>query len=335
MALDVRVNISLLKPVGNAGFGYPLILAAQIGEGANPVAYTECTSLEEVASAGFAQETDVYRAANLLFMQENAPTKIAVCSTKSKAISELPNLAGKGWRQLIVIDAQIEDYATEIPAYIETTDKLYFATVATAPTEAKNFSEYDRTVAFVYATEDYGKLAVAAVVGATAGYVAGAITYKNMIIKGLTAQKFSATELAAMHEHGGFTVVEKVGDIVTSEGIVGSGEFVDIIDCTDWIVQQLTYQTQKTMHKMPKVPFDNNGIGILEGVAINVLRTAYNNDMIADNEDGTPAYAIDYALKSECDVADIAARRYIGGKFSFVLKGAIHNVEINGEISVA
>lgn len=335
MALDVRVNISLLKPIGNAGFGYPLILAAQIGDAESPVAYTECTSLDEVEKAGFAQGTDVYRAANLLLMQDKAPNKIAVCSTKSTAIAELPNLVGKEWRQLIVIDSSIVDYATEISDYIETTDKLYFATVATAPTEAKNFSDYDRTVGFVYASDDYGKLAVSAVVGATAGYVAGAITYKNMIIKGLTAQTFSTTELAAMHQYGGFTVVEKVGDIVTSEGIVGSGEYIDIMDSTDWIVQQLKYQTQKTMHKMPKVPFDNNGIGILEGIALNVLRTAYNNGMIADNEDGTPAYAINYALKSECEAEDIVARRYIGGKFSFVLKGAIHNVEINGEISVA
>lgn len=331
MVKDVKVTIDLVKPIGNLGFGFPLILAPN---SASAVEYTVCTSIEDVKKAGFDEKTDVYKAAYLMFLQDNCPTKIAVCATTEGAVAALPALISKEWRQLIVVNAADDEWATEIPAYIETTGKLYFATQATLPETAK-YKEYDKTVAFVYrAEDDYSKVAAAALVGATAGYEAGAITYKNIVIRGLKAEAMSATELETLHTNGAITVVEKAGDIVTSEGIVGSGEYIDIIDSKDWVVQNIEYQTQKTLNKMQKVPYDNNGIAILESVALNVLKTAYNNGMIATTDDGNPAYAVNYALKENSTDADIAARKYVNGQFSFVLAGAIHYVEINGEISV-
>lgn len=329
--MDVKVNIDLLKPVGTLGFGFPLILA-KVSE--KPVAYTECTSLDEVVKAGFDDKSDVYKAANLMLMQNNAPSKIAVCSVTDDITTALPTLIGKEWRQLIVIGYETGFDAT-ISTYIETTDKMYFVTETNAPTSEKNYKAFDKTVCFVYKSEDYGVLAVAALVGATAGYTAGQITYKNIVLKGLTAQTYTSAELTTLHENGAITVLEKAGDNVTSEGIVGSGEYIDIIDSKDWIVQQITYQTQKTLNNMAKVPYDNNGIGVLESVAVNVLKTAYNNGMIATAEDGSPAYTVNYALVSECSASDVVARKYIGGKFAFTLAGAIHTVEINGEISIA
>ena len=332
MVKDVKVTIDLLKPIGKVGFGYPLILAPNSEKA---VAYTECTSVADVKKAGFDEKTGVYKAAYLMFLQNNCPTKIAVCATTDSAVEALPALITKDWRQLIVVSETDDAWATDIPAYIETTNKMYFATQATTPTEAK-YKDYERTVAFVYTgTDDYSRVAAAALVGATAGYEAGAITYKNIVIRGLTAEIMSATELEALHEKGAITIVEKAGDIVTTEGIVGSGEYIDIIDSKDWVVQNIEYQTQKTLNNMAKVPYDNNGIAILESVALNVLKTAYNNGMIGTNDDGSPAYAVNYALKENSADENIAARRYINGQFSFVLAGAIHYVEINGEISVA
>lgn len=328
MALDVKVKIDLLKPVGNLGFGYPLILETGAEKA---VAYTECSNIDEVVTAGFANTTEVYKAATLMFMQENAPAKIAVCAIAGTADAELPNIVDKEWRQLIVIG---EDTGAAISDYIETTsNKMFFDTVATAPTKK---AEYNRTVTFVYASmDDYANVAAAALVGATAGYEAGSFTYKNIVLKGLTAQSFTDAEITAMHANGGITVLNKAGDNVTSEGIVNSGEYIDIIDSQDWIVSNIEYKTQKKLNAVKKIPYTNVGIAMLENVAASVLKTAYDNGMIATNDDGTSAYTVSYALRSESDPADIAVRKYIGGKFAFTLAGAIHNVEVNGEISVA
>ena len=82
MAYDVKVKIDLTKPMGKIGFGIPLILSE---EAAEDNAYKECRNLSEVAAAGYNSSSDVYKTAELIFMQENAPGKIAICSTTETA----------------------------------------------------------------------------------------------------------------------------------------------------------------------------------------------------------------------------------------------------------
>lgn len=324
---DVKVIVSLLKPVGNAGFGYPLLLT----KGEAEVPYTICAGLDEVITAGFDNGTDMYKAANLVFMQNDAPSKIAVCSTTKDYATFLPEIIEKGWRQLIIVDSAFTDYDTTVSAYIETTNKICFVGATTAPTTAKSYKPYDRTVCVVHTD----RLAVAAVVGATAGLETGSFTYHNTVVKGVTAMNYTAAEIAEMHKNGAISIVEKAGDIVTSEGIAGSGEYIDIIDINDWVITQLEYQTQKLLNKMKKIPYDNSGIAMLEGVAVNVMRSAFGKGMIALDDEGNPAYTVNYALKADCAAGDIAARKYLGGKLAFTASGAIHNAEINVEISVA
>ncbi len=334
MALDVKVKIDLLKPVGELGFGYPLILKCGADKA---IDYTVCMSLDDLtADLAIEKTDDIYTAAELMMKQNDSPEKFAVCATTEAVSVALPKLLGKDWRQLVLISEET-DYSTVVSEIIEdTVDKMYFATVATAPTTDKNYKNYKRTVAFVYGTQDdYAKVAVAALVGATAGYKPGSFTYKNIILNGLTAQSFTDMEIRTMHENGAISVVSKAGDNVTTEGIVGTGEYIDIIDSMDWLVQQLEYRTQKLLNKEKKIPYDNRGIAQLESVAVDVLKTAFNNGMIAVDDDGNPAYTVNYALRAECDPNDIASRKYVGGKFAFILAGAVHNVEINGEISVA
>ena len=64
------------------------------------------------------------------------------------------------------------------------------------------------------------------------------------------------------------------------------------------------------------------------------MKDAYNKGMIATNEDGSAAYTVDYAMRENTEPADRAARKYLGGQFSFALAGAIHEVEITGEIII-
>ena len=97
MAYDVKVKIDLTKPMGKIGFGIPLILSE--GATANN-AYKECRDLVEVVDAGYSSSTDVYKTAELIFMQANAPEKIAVCSTTGTAsdfLSDSSNTS-RDWR---------------------------------------------------------------------------------------------------------------------------------------------------------------------------------------------------------------------------------------------
>lgn len=335
MAYDVKVKIDLTKPVGSIGFGIPLIL---VENAEKAIEYAEVSGITEVANAGIAITSKAYKAAQLLFAQKNAPARIAVCAVTGTAAVALTDemLVNKGWRQLIVVsDGAAAIAVADIMAAVEPLDgKMYFAGLETEDETAYTVSGIRRTVLFYCdATEDV-PVPVAALVGATAGHEAGSITYKNTILSGVAAQDLTEAEVEAIHAKGGITFVAKAGDNVTSEGIVAGGEYIDIIDSEDYIVQQMAYKTQKLLNNTKKVPYDNNGIAMLESVAKDVLQTAYNNGMIATNEDGSPAYSIDYAMREDTTEADRAARRYLGGNFKFALAGAIHKVEITGEITV-
>ena len=328
MALDVKVKIDLKKPVGRLTFGYPLILS--IGAANN---YTECKTLEEVVTAGFTTSTETYKAAAIMFTQNNPPAKIAVCGVAES--SDLSAIKDKGWRQLYIagFDVGDEGSATDLTAiktYIEaTTDKIWFATVEDN-TNLSKLGDSDRVVGFVHANP----LASAALIGEAAGRDAGSFTYKNLILKGIEPEFYTDTELDTIHSANGIAFVTKAGDNVTSEGKAMSGEYIDIVDSKDYIIQQMSYGTQKVLNSMAKIPYDNNGIAILESVAVNVMKDAYNKGMIATNEDGTPAYSVDYAMREDTAAEDRVARKYLGGQFSFKLAGAIHTVEITGEIEI-
>lgn len=334
MAYDVSVKIDLTKPIGKLGFGVPLIL---LEKATKAVAYTEVSSVAEVVAAGFAVTTDVYKAAQLIYAQENAPKQIAVCAVTGDAVTALADntLVNKGWRQLIVISEG--DDASAVPDIItavETLDgKLYFAGLDVDDDTAITTSGIRRTVLFYCnATED-APVPVAALVGDAAGREAGSFTYKNLILKGIEAQELSDAEIEAIHKKGGITFVSKAGDNVTSEGKVVGGEYIDIIDSEDYIIQQMAYRTQKVLNSTAKVPYTNNGIALLESVAIDVLQGAFNNGMIATKEDGSPDYSVSYALREDTTEENRAARKYLGGTFAFALAGAIHYVEITGTIT--
>lgn len=337
MAYDVKVKIDLLKPAGNPGFGYPLILAPEAETAIN---YTTCKNLSEVAAAGYDTTTDVYKTAELIFTQDNAPEMLAVCSSTLKASEFLSDSANtdKDWRQLLVLlKADSEESINTIAAKIETLPgKMFFANVMLDETQFSGAGKLslDRTVIFYCDPTSEYKMPVAALVGESAGRSVGSFTYKNLILKGIQPQNLSDTRIEAIHKSGGITFVTKAGDNVTSEGIVSSGEYIDIIDSKDYIIQQITYQVQKLLNSNSKIPYDNVGIAMLEGVVTNVLMEAYNNGMIAEADDGGADYSVSFTPRADTEALDRAARKYVDGKFTFALSGAIHTVEITGEITI-
>lgn len=330
MASDVIVKITQKAAPKKLGFGIPLLLST-METAAAP--YAECAGIDEV-KAKFGEDTALYKAAKLLLMQEDAPAKIAVCGVTEKAVEALGRLWPKGWRQLILtsLGKEGEDDLKTVAEYVESKgEKMLFTTVKTleelAPLKS---SDLTRLVACWHPTDDLA----AALVGATAAKAPGSITYKNTILKGVAPQDLTDEELKAAHMAGALTFVTKAGDNVTSEGITLSGEYIDIVDSGDYVIQQLEYEVQKTLNKAPKVPYDNKGIALLESVTVNVLQRAYQNGIIAEKDDGTPDYTVKFQTRSEADPADRAVRQYLGGSFSFGLAGAIHRVEISGEIVI-
>lgn len=328
MSKDIKVIIMQQKIAGKIGFGIPLILQ---GMDTTAKEYKECQTIDEVKLL-FAEDTAVYKAAALIFSQMDAPKKIAVCSSTERVTSAIDKVWNKEWRQLIVtsVDTEGEDTVKAVSDYIEAKgDKIYFASVPEVA-ELSNLTKNDRTFIMVY--KGTTEIPEAAVVGATSSLAAGSFTYKNMVLKGIAPEELSDPQIKAIHDGGGYCFVTKAGDNVTSEGKTMGGEYLDIIDSKDWIVKNIEFQAQSLLNQSKKVPYTDAGIAQMESVVINVLKEAYGNGMIADTEDGLPAFSTSFAKRADTPIEDKATRSYNGGKFSFTIAGAIHDAIIQGEL---
>lgn len=327
MSSDVTVKIDLAKPAGSEGFGIPLIFSVGAA-----VDYTECADLDEVKTAGFAATTNTYKAAQLMLSQNPHPEKIAVMGVASKdgAAAAVSGILNKNWRAFVPVDVEVATLTTIAQTIESSEDKLMFAVVADVSKLAA-LGTGDRTIGFVHSNA----LANAALVGKTAAMTPGSFTYKNQILSGIDPMTYSDTQLKAIHDANGITYVEKAGDNVTSEGKALSGEYIDIIDCKDWVISQIIYRTQKLLNSTGKIPYDNTGIALLEAECLTVLKEAADMGMIAfDTDTNQYVYSVDYALRETQSDTDRASRLYVGGAFTFELAGAIHTVKVNGEISI-
>lgn len=331
---DVVVKITQKQVAGSAGFGVPLIVQ---GKGTIAKEYREYSSLDELMEAGYTKDDPVYKQCLKLLIQNDRPSQVAVCIGTGKVTETLNQLKNRDFRQVIPIlgtgeGEGADDTLAELAAYIEATDdKMLFIRVDSA-SRLSGIGKMDRTMAIVYAGADEG--VEGALVGATAGQTIGSFTYKNIILKGITPDLLTDSQISDIHQAGGICIVRKAGDIVTSEGIVMSGEYADIIDSKDYVIRNIAYKSQKLLNSSPKLAFDNTGISQLEGVVTNVLKEASGMGIIAVDEDGVPMYSTDFATRAETSAADRAARTYNGGKFSFDLAGAIHYATINGTVEV-
>lgn len=244
----------------------------------------------------------------------------------------LNQIKEKDFRQVIPILGEDDDTLPELAAYVEATeDKMLFVRVADV-SELSGIGKMDRTLAIVYTGTDDG--VEGALVGATTGLTVGSFTYKNILINGIEPDMLTDPQIEAVHDAGGICVVRKAGDVVTSEGIVMSGEYADVIDSKDYVIRNIAYKSQKLLNSSPKLAFDNTGISQLESVVTNVLKEASMMGIIAMDENGLPLYSTSFAPRAEAENVDRAARNYKGGKFSFELAGAIHYATISGTVEV-
>lgn len=332
MALDVKVTISVSAASGGVGFGIPLLIEGGVTE--NAVGYTECYSIDDVVAAGCDTTSGMYKAANMVFVQTNRPQKIAIYQSAKTLAEALAEVVSEGWRQVVAVNGDLDERIAAAD-YIETTrDKMLFLSASYEEFETVVSSlegkKYDRAVIFVNDTEN----AAAALVGETAGRVAGSFTYKFKTLKNVKAENLSDTQIKYLHDNGAFGYVTKAGDDVTTEGISQSGKYIDITDCIDYVIQNIEYRTQKVFNSNDKVPYDDRGIALLEAATVSALQDAFNNGIIAVGADGaTPDYSVSFAPRSQTTEADRASREYKYGSFRFALGGAIHHCEVNGVIT--
>lgn len=331
---DVTVTIDIQKSSKLVGLGKPVILASFPGAST----YKSYGELEDVAEE-FGLDTVVHKIAKTLFNQgESSPEKIAVLTydpagEKDKTAAEVLEKNFYNDFYFITADTQVVEEIQAIADVVEGKGvKIYGATVATkADVTTLSAKGYERTfVGFYSGVNGYF---AEGLIGAVGSKDVGSATWKFKSVVGLTAEEISESDLKDIHALNAQAYVTKSGVPQSSEGVVLSGEYIDVIHSKDWIKLNIEEAVQNVFATNDKVAYTNAGISLIALAVEGVLNAAAKNDMIVV-EENEPQYAITTKRRDEVEPVDRETRIYKGLSFEFQLAGAIHEAKISGSIKI-
>ncbi len=343
MALkDVDVLITReTRPVTRAGFGVPLILTEKEG-GAEYETYRDLDQLVE----DFGEETEAYKLAEVLWSQDPAPERVAVVAVDSTTtpagsdyVDKLEEVIDEDWYFLLATEDDT-DIVKALSDYVNgegaEDEKLKIFFTRTDDVVLAGDLKQDRTVSFYHPEADYPE---GALVGRCGPEDPGTITWKFKGLEGVDPVAISGSNLADLHDpeaDGGsqITYVRKLGYGQTSEGLVTSGEYVDVIRSQDWVQTRIEENIQRLLTESPKVPYDGRGIAQVVAEVESVMQEGTANGVIAVDEDGNGIWEVTAPNREDVDPEDRANRILPDVEFVFTVAGAVHQVEVRGVIQV-
>lgn len=220
-------------------------------------------------------------------------------------------------------------------AWVESAKKLMLqrsqdGDILAAPTtdiaSSLKTANYFRTALIFH--PDGNTFAGAAWAGATMSLDPGSLTFAFRQLAGISKTPLTASQVTNLKAKNCNFFADYGGIGLTQDGKVAAGEWVDIIRDRDWYESRLRTLVFSVLANNLKVPFTDNGIGLIEAQVRKATREAILAGFLAE---GTDAYIIPKAA----DVASVdrAARRLATIKVSARVAGAIHVVKIDATIT--
>lgn len=325
MITDVEVIVTReTQPMTQAGFGMPLILATN-----GKKEYAEYTNIADVAD-DYPETTAAYQIASRVFGQSPSPSRIAIVGVEyeddplelTTVLNDLVQ-TNDDW-YFLLCDQQEDAVITALSGWVDTQKKLYFASTDNLNLAADLESE--NTVIMYH--DDPTQYPAEGWVGRCAPELPGSITWKFKTINGVSAANIKAGELAQLHEDGGNSYVRKLGVLQTSEGLVTSGEYIDVIRSQHFIEARLVEEVMRLFINSGKVPYDNSGIAMVVAACESVMKQATTQGIIARDDDGNGLWTVTAPRREDIPASDIAARKLDGVVIEATLAGAIHSATI-------
>ena len=349
MALKDIVEVNITRQttsVAVAAFNVPLILS-QFATNKTTTAFTRARvygSVAEMASDGWTSSDAVYKIANAIFSQNPSVNKIVVGrkdsndATVDAALNAIAN-ENNDWYGIVVDQSLVSSFA-DVASWVETAKKfaIFWITDVNAYDPSKStdlasvlkIAKRNRSAVVWHATPAGGAdYPDAAWMGEGFPYEPGTSTWAYKTLNGVTPDTLLASQETALKNKNCNYYMIVGGVSITQEGKVASGEYIDIIIGTDWIEARLREAVYSALVNNRKIPNDDTGIAMIEGLVKGVLNEAASKGILQAD-----SIAVTVPKYADIPQADKRARKLPDVKFSALYQGAIHSVTINGTISV-
>jgi len=156
----------------------------------------------------------------------------------------------------------------------------------------------------------------------------GASTWAHKTVTGIQPLSLNSLQNKNATDKKANTFSLTGADGRTRFGTVASGEYIDIMRGIDWLQARLEEDVFLLLATKEKVPYDDGGISSVEAVVKSVLNEAVSKGFLE------AGYEVTAPKIQDVDPVDRANRVLKGITFKAVPAGAIHVVEISGEVSV-
>lgn len=251
------------------------------------------------------------------------------------------NDANDSWYALILTDRTLQT-VKDAAAWIEAHIKLFgtasndlniinspAGTDTTSIAAFLNQSGYVRTFVMYHqdALYDYPE---AAWFGAVLPLDPGSETWKFKQLSTISYSNLTTTQSLNAHNKKANTYEYVAGVGITENGTVAQGEYIDTVRGIDWLTARMQEFVFQVLLNNPKVPYTDAGIASVQAEVMKALSLGVSNNFLSPS----PAPMVTVPLAANVSNADKAARILRNVRFTATLTGAIHVVEIRGNLSL-
>lgn len=349
-AIDDIVQITISRQtqtVSRRAFGFALIIGVHAKFGDRLIWVDQADWSDTLVAYGFAATDDIYNAVSRYFAQSPCPTRGAVGRIGAGETIAVALAAAKqadaGWYGLILCSKTTQD-VKDAMTWTESNKRLFL------------WSSWDPNIVDQTLTADLSSLAFwckanaykrsgglftrgslypeAAWTGRCFPKDPGTINWAHKVLADVAVDGLTATQRKNAHDKFCSTY-ETIGGVnVTEEGWTGSGDFFDITQACDWLEATLQEEIFSKLANLDKLPFDDGGIKVIEGVIRGVLKKATDNGVLAEYDPDQGDY-YDFPRAADISQADKIARTLDLTKcFQRRLSGALNHVKVQGNITI-
>ena len=363
----VKCNIEISNPASNDATFDSILLVVKGPEASGEKTMSKTTAIsqaDELLDYGFTTEDAAYVAATVAFSQNPAPSSIYICIRQEiseegaedaeavVAYEDIRTTLARANGEVSFYGIHLTEFGDEADiqeaiSWTEANEKIFgfeYTDIEKCP--VKNFSFYRSFGMFSGKADGYdtgeqpieNEYAALAWMAKCFGYDPGTETWNMKELASIVPSALSTDEKKLLEENGINSFRRYAGSNITFGGNMLSGEWIDVIRFRDWLKAEMQTNVFNALKTNRKVPFTDGGIGLIEGQMESTLSKGQTIGGIApteyDSEDyEIPGYTVTVPLASDLTEAERKSRKLTGCRYTARLAGAIHIVEIHGNLT--